>query len=97
VSEPQERTGRDNAERFIADVLTEPCKKIVRRGEDWPWMCNGEWREYVLRCLNTRSSTFKDIGFAGCGGEEWMLVAYKKSSTSQLPIERRSLDDPEEE
>jgi hypothetical protein len=94
MPEPQVRTGRDNAETFISSVLLDTSRAVIRHGDDWPWMCNREWQEYVERCLKTRSTIFKDIAFSAAGRpDDWMFIAFRKGTL--LPIANRSLDDPE--
>jgi len=88
-------TGRDNAERFTSEVINAADKIIIKYGDDWPWMCNGEWRNYVLTSLNPLHM-FRDTVFSPPDQSDgWTFVAYRNGSISQLPIANRSLDDPE--
>lgn len=85
-------TGRDNADAFVNEVLSDNNGIVIKYASTWPWMCNEEWRDYVLNAL-APSSMFRDMAFSPPSGlEGWTFVAYRKSA--KLPISDRSLDDP---
>jgi len=86
-------TGRDNAESFINEVLSDKDKIVIKYADNWPWMCNSDWRRYVFDALRP-SYVFKSAIFSPPNQlDGWTFVAYRKDA--KLPISQRSLDDPE--
>jgi hypothetical protein len=99
MSKSQRITGRDNANTFINKVVTSEDSIIIMYGDDWSWMCNSEWRNYISSRLLSRISSgptpvceFKSIVFSEPDHlDGWTFAAYRKDA--RLPIALRTLDD----
>jgi len=84
-------TGRDNADSFVKEMLGKNDNIILIYSDDWVWMSNKEWRDYVLLKLEA-SHKFKQFRFIAPDNlDGWVMVAHRNDNA--LPVELRSLDD----
>lgn len=65
------------ADSFVKTVLADNNSIIIRCEEEWPWMAQEEWRDYVYLELLKRPDRISDCNFKPpIGDNGWMFCAH---------------------